>query len=332
MAILRSSHYLRAHHGREGGLAASTPAAKPRGVPPAQRPLLALAFRIGSVSFLSALLMLVKLAGEAGVALPEIMFWRQFLTVPLVLALLAATGQLQRLKTQRLGSHARRAMSGMTGMVCNFGAFILLPLSVATTLGFTTPLFAVILAALFLRDRVGPWRWAAVVLGFVGVVVIAQPGQASFPPLGTALGLLSGLLVAAISFQVKDLARTEEPIRVVFYFALFGSMLMALALPFYASAHSAYQWLLLIGCGLTGLIGQLFLTASLRHGAVATVIVMDYLALIWATLYGWAIWDHLPTAATWLGAPLIIAAGLLITWREHRLAKSLSPNAPLDVD
>lgn len=301
-------------------------------VPPAQRPLLALAFRIGSVSFLATLLMLVKLAGEAGVALPEIMFWRQFLTVPLVLALLAATGQLSRLKTARIGSHAKRAMSGMTGMVCNFGATVLLPLSVSTTLGFTTPLFAVILTALFLSDRVGPWRWTAVVLGFAGVVVIAQPGQASFPPLGTALGLLSGLLVAAISFQVRDLARTEEPIRVVFYFALFGSALMALFLPFYMTAHNAHQWLLLMGCGLTGLIGQLFLTASLRHGAVASVIVMDYLALIWATLYGWAIWDQLPGTALWLGAPLIIAAGLLITWREQRLARSLSPNAPLAVD
>lgn len=297
-----------------------------------QRPLLALAFRIGSVSFLATMLMLVKLAGEAGVALPEIMFWRQFLTVPLVLALLAATGQLGRLRTQRLGSHAGRTISGMTGMVCNFGATILLPLSVSTTLGFATPLFAVILTGLFLSDRVGPWRWAAVVLGFAGVLVIAQPGQTSFPPLGTALGLLSGLLVAAISFQVRDLARTEEPIRIVFYFALFGSALMALALPFYMTAHTAHQWLLLMGCGLTGLIGQLFLTASLRHGAVASVIVMDYLALIWATLYGWAIWDQLPNTAIWLGAPLIIAAGLLITWREHRLARSLSPNAPLAVD
>jgi drug/metabolite transporter (DMT)-like permease len=301
-------------------------------VHPPQRPLLALAFRIGSVSFLSTLLMLVKLAGDSGVALPEIMFWRQFLTVPLVLALLAATGELDRLKTQRLGSHAARAMSGMTGMVCNFGATILLPLAVSTTLGFTTPLFAVILTALFLKDRVGPWRWAAVVLGFAGVLVIAQPGQASFPPLGTALGLLSGLLVAAISFQVKDLARTEEPIRVVFYFALFGSAVMALALPFYMTAHTAQQWLLLLGCGLCGLIGQLFLTASLRHGAVASVIVMDYLALIWATLYGWAIWAHLPSTAMWLGAPLIIAAGMLITWREHKLARRLSPNAPSAVE
>ena len=111
-----------------------------------------------------------------------------------------------------------------------------------------------------------------------------------------------------------------------------GSALMALGLPFFMTAHSAYQWLLLVACGLTGMIGQFFVTASLRHGAVATVIVVDYLALLWATLYGWAIWDHLPSMATWFGAPLIIAAGVLITWREHRLAKALSPNAPLSVE
>lgn len=278
------------------------------------------------------MLMMVKLAGESGVALPEIMFWRQFLTVPVVLGLLAATGQLSRLKTDRIGAHAGRTLSGMTGMVCNFGATILLPLAVATTLGFTTPLFAVILTALVLRERVGPWRWTAVVLGFAGVLVIAQPGQEPIDLLGAALGLAAGFLVAVISFQIRDLGRTEEPIRVVFYFALFGSALTALALPFYMTAHDPYQWLLLLGCGLTGMIGQFFLTASLRHGAVATVIVMDYLALLWATLYGWAFWDHLPTAATWFGAPLIIAAGVLITWREHRLAKALSPNAPLSVE
>lgn len=299
---------------------------------PDQRPLLALAFRIGSISFLATLLALVKLAGQSGVALPEIMFWRQFVTVPVVLAMLAATGQLHRLRTQRIASHAGRALTGMSGMVSNFGATILLPLAVSTTLGFTAPLFAVILTALVLRDHVGPWRWTAVALGFVGVLVIAQPGQEPINLLGGALGLMAGFLVAVISFQIRDLGRTEEPIQVVFYFALFGSGLMALALPFYMTAHSAYQWLLLLGLGFCGMIGQFFLTASLRHGAVASVIVMDYLALLWATLYGWTFWDHLPSLATWLGAPLIIAAGVLITWREHKLAKELSPNAPLTVD
>ena len=78
--------------------------------------------------------------------------------------------------------------------------------------------------------------------------------------------------------------------------------------------------------------GQLGLTASLRHGAIASVAVMDYTALIWATLYGWMFWDHLPPATTWLGAPLIIAAGATIAWREHRLSRKPSPLTSIEVD
>ena len=264
--------------------------------------------------------LLIKLAGTTGISLPEIMFWRQFLTVPLVLGFLAMRSELARLKTDKPRTHALRSVVGMTGMVCNFSAVLLLPLAESTTLGFTTPLFVVIIAALVLREGVGPWRWTAVVLGFAGVVIIAQPGHGHIPLLGGLIALAAALMTAMISFLIRDMGRTEEPLRIVFYFSLFGSVMMLAFLPFYATTHSASQWLLLLGIGAGGLGGQLGMTASLRHGAVASVAVMDYTMLVWATLYGWLIWDHLPPATTWLGAPLIILAGTVIAWREHRLA------------
>ncbi len=264
--------------------------------------------------------LLIKLAGTTGISLPEIMFWRQFLTVPLVLGFLAMRSELARLKTDKPRTHALRSVVGMTGMVCNFSAVLLLPLAESTTLGFTTPLFVVIIAALVLREGVGPWRWTAVVLGFAGAVIIAQPGHGHIPLLGGLIALAAALMTAMISFLIRDMGRTEEPLRIVFYFSLFGSVLMLAVLPFYATTHSASQWLLLLGIGAGGLGGQLGMTASLRHGAVASVAVMDYTMLVWATLYGWLIWDHLPSATTWLGAPLIILAGTVIAWREHHLA------------
>jgi drug/metabolite transporter (DMT)-like permease len=286
-----------------------------------QRPILALGLRICAAVMFATLLMLVKYAGESGVALPEIMFWRQAVTIPVLLGWLLMTGGLHRLRTQRLGSHARRAGIGMTNMVFNFGATILLPLAEATVLGFTTPLFAVILAALVLREQIGPYRWLAVGLGFAGVLIIAQPGGAPISTLGTTLGLLAAFFIAVINYQIRDLGRTEDPISIAFYFAAFGAPLAALALPFFATPHSGEQWLVLMGIGLTGTLAQVLLAASLRFGAVASVIVMDYTSLIWATLYGWLIWDRLPTSSTWLGAPLIVAAGLVIAWREHRLGR-----------
>lgn len=296
------------------------------------RPLFALFLRIVAIIFISTMFMLVKLLGERGIAAPEIMFWRQGITVPLLLGWLAATGGLGRLRTLRMASHAMRAAVGMAALFCNFMAMIYLPLAVATTLGFTTPLFAVILTATVLRDRVGPWRWTAVALGFVGVLIIAQPGGGSLSLLGTAAGISAGLLVAIVSFQIRDLARTEDSITCVFYFALFGAMMTALFLPVYAQRHTPAEWLLLGAVGLVGTLGQLLITVSLRFGSVASVIVMDYTSLIWATLFGWLIWDTLPPAATWLGAPAIIASGLIVAWREQRLARTLSPPAALEVD
>jgi drug/metabolite transporter (DMT)-like permease len=245
----------------------------------------------------------------------------------LILTWLMLRGEVHRLKTARLPDHARRAVLGMTGMFFTFGAPVLLPLAVATTFGFTTPVFAVILSALLLKEQVGPVRWLAVALGFAGVVVIAQPGHAVIPAFGAAVGLGAGFMVALISIQVRDLGRTEESLSIVFWFALISAPILALGLPFYASAHTPWQWFLLLGGGFLGLVGQLLLTASLRYGQVASVIVMDYSALVWATLYGWLIWTELPPASIWLGAPLIIAAGAVIAWREHLHHRRLTPTA-----
>lgn len=287
------------------------------------RPLFALGLRLIAASLLASLVALVKYTAEQGIALPEIMFWRQVLTIPFLLVYLHFTHRLALLKTRRLPSHMRRAAMGMLIMGTNFLAAILLPLAVSTTLNFTTPLFAVILSALVLSERVGRWRWTAVALGFLGVLIIAQPGSGNgdIPLAGAALALFSAFSVVIINFQIRDLARTEPSITIVFYFALFGTPLAAVFLPFFATSHDPRGWLLLLSIGTLGMIYQIFVSASLRFAPVSTVIVMDYGALIWASLYGWLIWDHLPTAATLIGAPLIIAAGLIIIWREHRLAR-----------
>ncbi len=181
-----------------------------------------------------------------------------------------------------------------------------------------------IIAALVLREHVGVWRWSAVAMGFAGVIIIAQPGGAPIPLLGASAALAWALATAIVSFLIRGMASTEEPIRIVFYFSLFGTAMVAPFLPFYMSAHDSRQWLLLGGIGVCGMLGQLCVTSALRLGAIASVVVMDYTSLIWATAYGWLVWGYLPTTATWLGAPLIVAAGIVIAWREHWLAREIS--------
>ena len=288
------------------------------------RPLLALGLRLGSAFVLAGLLACVKLASERGIHLAEIMFWRQLPTIPLLLGWFALRGRLDLLRTRRMGSHLRRSGFGIVGMALNFGAATLLPLAVATTLNYSSAIFAVVLSALVLREPTGAWRWSAVVLGFAGVVLIAQPWGNELPLLGAAVALGAALMIALISVQLRDLGRTDHPLTIVFYFSLFTVPLLALTLPFTGQAHPPGDWVLLLACGAIGLLGQVLLTAALRYGAVANVIVMDYSGLVWATLLGWLVFENLPPASTWLGAPLVIAAGLLIGWREHRLGLARS--------
>ena len=234
---------------------------------------------------------------------------------------LAATRNLGTLRTQRPRTHFLRALYGTVGMLFNFGAVILLPLAEATTMAFTAPIWAVILATLLLKEKVGVWRWSAVALGFAGVLLIAQPGSGDIPLFGAMVALSGAFMVALISIQIADLNKTDKPLTIVFYFAAFSTPMTALALPFFAHGHDAAGWWLLLGIGITGSIGQLLLTAALRFGKVASVIVMDYSALFWATIYGAVLFGMLPPRSTWLGVPLVIAAGLVIAWREHRLTR-----------
>lgn len=287
------------------------------------KPLLALVIRLAAALLLSGMAAMVKVASEAGIHLAEIIFWRQALTIPMLLIwVMAINGSLAALGSKRPWEHAKRGIYGSIGMVLNFGALILLPLAEATTFNFTAPIFAVVLSALLLGEKVGRYRWTAVALGFVGILVIAQPGGGNVPLLGAAVAMSGAFMVAFVSIQIADLNRTEAPITIVFWFAVVTTPIAALFLPFVMTGHSAFEWGLLMAIGVVGGFGQLLLTASLRFGSVASVIVMDYSALIWATIYGWFIWDHLPPTATWLGAPLIVAAGLIIAWREHWLSRT----------
>jgi drug/metabolite transporter (DMT)-like permease len=288
---------------------------------PAHRPLLALLIRLGAIAALATMSALVKLAAESGIHLLEIMFWRQFLTIPMVLAWVMATGGIRMLATRRPGTHFLRGLYGTIGMVLTFGAIILLPLAEATTINFTVPIWAVLLSILLLKEKVGVWRWSAVLLGFAGILVIAQPGGGHYPLFGVLVGLGAAFMIALISIQVADLNRTDKPLTIVFYFACVSTPITAVALPFVMTAHDTHGWLLLLGIGLAGVLGQLLLTAALRFGKVASVIVMDYSGLFWATLYGWLLFGMLPPATTWFGAPLIVLAGLIIAWREHRLTR-----------
>ncbi len=287
--------------------------------PAEQRPLAGIALRLLTAALLAIMFALVKLASTRGVNVVESLFYRQCGSALCATGVVAIGPGFDSLRTQRVWAHVGRMALGVTAMALNFIAFILLPLAEATTIGFSVPIFSVMLAAIMLGEPTGKWRWGAVAAGFAGVLLIVQPGSGDVPLLGASVALAAALLTASVTIVIRRLGATERATTTVFWFAVSSIVPLGLAMPWFGGAHDARTWLLLAGLALAGGLAQLTLTAALRLAPVALVMPMDYTSLLWAVLLGEWIFGELPTPWIWVGAPIIIASGLVIVWREHRL-------------
>lgn len=277
----------------------------------------AIGLRLTSVALFATMNAVIKVAEAHGAELGEILFWRQFGAALLVSAIVGVGPGFASLKTQRFGAHVLRCVVGLTAMSLTFWTLLLLPLAEATTLGFSMPIFATVLGALVLHEATGWRRWAAVLAGFIGVLIVTQPGNGHIPPLGIATGLGAALCTACISILLRTIGRTESGLTTVFWFSSLSMIPLSVVYALSAKAHAPLVWVLLLAIGLLGGAAQIAMTRSLQLGDVSLVVPMDYTALLWATLFGWFLFGTLPVASTWIGAPVIIASGLYIVWREH---------------
>lgn len=288
---------------------------------------LAIGYRLISVIAFASMGALIKLTEARGASLIELLFFRQALAIPVVLAAVMAGPGLASLRTTRLPAHVLRTVIGLCSMSCMFVTIMLLPLAEATTLQFTVPIFATILGAVILREPTGIHRWGAVIAGFIGIIIVAQPGSGHIPLAGAVSGLTAALLSSTVSILLRQLGKSELPTTTVFYFSLLSLVPLTPMFAFTAHSHDAVTWLLLVAVGVAGGIGQIAMTNSLKLGPIAVVVPMDYSGLLWATLYGWALFAVLPTPMTWVGAPIIVASGLYIVWRERVRARSFTMTA-----
>ncbi|NJC06742.1 drug/metabolite transporter (DMT)-like permease [Sphingomonas kaistensis] len=295
--------------------------------PATQRPLAGILLRLLTALLLALMFAGVKLAGNRGVNVVESLFYRQIGSVVCATGLVLAGPGLASLRTKRVGAHIGRMALGLSSMAMNFLAILLLPLADATAIGFTVPIFATILAALVLGEATGRWRWAAVVAGFVGVLLIIHPGEGGVPLSGAAVALVGAGMTAAVTIVIRRLGATERASTTVFWFAASSLVPLGLLMLRFGQAHDGTTFAILAGMALAGGLAQLTLTASLRLAPVALVMPMDYSSLLWATLLGVWLFAELPTSSVWIGAPVIIASGLVIVWREHHLARRAALSA-----
>lgn len=264
----------------------------------------------------------VKYLGP-GIPSGETVFVRGVISV-LVLALVAwRVDGLHLLKTRNLRSHALRSLSGTVGMFCWFGALVLIPLADFMAITFAAPMFLTILAMLFLGERIHRYRWTALIIGFAGVLIMVGPHLTLE---GTSLGVTLALGAAVSSALAMMFLRSmsgsggEHPITITFYFSV-TSMVCALATAVAGWVMpSPRQWLLIAAIGVFGVVGQLLMTLSYRYAEASTIAPLDYTNLLFAVVFGYVIFGEVPSASIFIGAPLVIAAGLIILWREYRAA------------
>lgn len=288
---------------------------------------LAIAYRVAAAILFAVMAALIKLAADAGVAVVKIMFWRFAFGLPPLLLYVTLRSHPRALRTKRFGAHLWRAAIGLVSMYLSFRGLALLPLADATTISFAAPLFAIALSALLLGEHVGPRRWSAVVVGFFGVLIVADPGGETLPFDGLAFAIGGAIGVAAVTIAIRRIGRTEAPESTVFWFSALSLPVLGAFLPGTATPHDTYEWLVLLALGLAGGAAQLFMTGSLSFARISVVAPFDYVQLVGAVLFGWLIWQMTPTPRTWAGAAIIAACGLYSAYRERTLQRMADPKA-----
>ena len=253
----------------------------------------------------------------------QVLFFRGFFGIIPILFLIPKDRYIDFYKTTRPMLHLKRCLAGLIALVAIFIALRNLPLATVVSISFAAPIFTTIFSIFMLNEKVGFYRWLAVIVGFVGIVIISEPGFSSLNfyyiyPIIFCLGL------SYVAIAIRKLSSTE-PVWLISFFFSFSIMIL--------SFFSFYQnWILpnfidlflLAMIGILGGLANLWLSQSYKFSEVSLVTPLKYLALIFAIIFGYFIWDEIPTLKTLLGATLVILSSFIIFRREMILKKRVS--------
>ncbi|GFE49639.1 transporter RarD family, DMT superfamily protein [Roseobacter cerasinus] len=308
------------------------------------RPGRAIALKLCAVFLFMVMAAIIK--GVSGAVPPgQAVFFRSLFAIPIIALWLAQRGQLRDgLIPSNLMGHVWRGVFGTSAMALTFAGLGLLPLPEVTAIGYATPLFAVIFAAMFLGERIRLIRISAVTLGLVGVMIVIAPRLSvgaddisRAATIGAGMVLTAAILRALVQIHVRRLVQTDHTAAIVFYFSATASGLALLSAPIgWVIDHPAFVWvwperavvLWLITAGLIGGVAQIMVTSSYRFGSASMLAPFDYASMIFAGIIGYVAFNEVPTGPIILGASLVIAGGILIIWREQQLGVDRSKSKP----
>jgi len=259
----------------------------------------------------------------------QIVFCRSFFAIIPVMLIYAWRGELMAaFRTSRPFGHFGRGAISVAGMFFNFAALARLPIVDVTTITFASPLITVALSAWILKERVRVYRWTAVAVGFVGVVVMLWPhldvarytgAAASAATLGALFAMGSAFTNAGSVVQTRRLTDTETTSSIVLYFSLFCALGGLVTLPLGWIVPNGLQLTALILLGVFGGLSHILLTESYRYAPASLVAPLDYTALLWAFILGYWFFDELPTPTVYAGAAIVAGSGLFVIWREPQI-------------
>ena len=247
----------------------------------------------------------------------EISFFRNLFALIAVIPWFIKHG-VAPLKTQRLGLLSVRGLLNTISQLAFFTALSIRPTAEVTALAFTGPIFATLLAMFFFREAVGIRRWAAILIGFLGTLVVLRPG---FEVISTGhfLVIFSAVIWGACLVIIKSIGRTESSVTITTYMSLFMAPLSLVPALFVWQWPSGEQLLWLAGIGVLGGVGQLAITEALRSADTHVVMPVDFTKLIWVAIIGYFAFGEVPGIYVWLGGSMIFSATAFIAYREHVL-------------
>ena len=280
--------------------------------PPVMRGILLMC--VASV-FFSAMHVLVRYVARDVPPL-QIAFLRNIFGVIVFAPLLMSSG-LAFLRTKRIGLHAVRGALNAVALLLFCPARSLTPVTRATALSFSAPLFTARLSVVFLGGRFRIRRWAAIFVGFAGTLIILRPGMIPADT-GSILVVGAALIWAVTMIVIKVLSRTESSFAITAYMNIFLSLFSLGPALWVWVTPPPEMWVWLVAIAVLGTIAQLALSQALKETEPTAVLPFDFLKLVWATLLGMWVFGELPDLITWIGAAVVFASGFFIAYREHQ--------------
>jgi drug/metabolite transporter (DMT)-like permease len=245
----------------------------------------------------------------------EVAFFRSAFAFFAVCGMILPRTGLAVLRTNRYREHLQRGLSQFGSMLCWFLAVSALSLGSATAIGFAAPLFTTLLSIVILKEKVGIHRWSALIVGFVGVLIITHPGAGTLT-YGALFALGNAVLISTVAIAIRRMSATESTETLTLYQMGIMTLCTACLLTFGFHAPHWTDALMVALAGIGNGIAQYWWTRSLSLAPPSAVVPFNYLSLVWAAMLGFAVWGDVPTPGLLLGSAIVVASGLYILWRE----------------